>query len=118
MASDPPFLREATRQCVVQRRWLNGNPGSSRTRFRDRPETVRLHRGIDVHLHPGTAFGIIPESRSRSPGFPRTLTKRALSVGEPENVAQTSAEEGGENAVALSGLCEETLFYANLAFLP
>ena len=36
-------------------------PGSSRTRFRDRPETVRLHRGIGVHLHPGILFGIIPE---------------------------------------------------------
>jgi len=46
-------------------------PGSSRTRFRDRPETVRLHRGIvftfipesfsdlprnAVRNHPGTAF--------------------------------------------------------------
>jgi len=41
-------------------------PGSSRTRFRDRPETVRLHRGIGVHLHPGTVFGIIPEYRSDS----------------------------------------------------
>jgi hypothetical protein len=41
-------------------------PGSSRTRFRDRPETVRLHRGIGVHLHPGTLFGIIPECRSES----------------------------------------------------
>jgi hypothetical protein len=57
------------------------NPGSSRTRFRDRPETVRLHRGIGVHLHPGilfafpgTAFGIIPESRSRFAGFPTELS--------------------------------------------
>jgi len=37
-------------------------PGSSRTRFRDRPKTVRLHRGIGVHLHPGTLFGFIAES--------------------------------------------------------
>src|SRR6266852_4760026 len=35
-------------------------PGSSRTRFRDRPETVRLHRGIRVHLHPGILFGFTP----------------------------------------------------------
>lgn len=26
-----------------------------------------------VHVHPGTAFGIIPESRSGSPEFPITL---------------------------------------------
>ena len=38
----------------------------SRTRFRGRPETVRLHRGIGVRLHPGTLFGIIPECRSAS----------------------------------------------------
>jgi len=30
-------------------------PGSSRTRFRDRPETVRLHRGIGVHFKPESA---------------------------------------------------------------
>jgi hypothetical protein len=41
-------------------------PGSSRTRFRDRPETVRLHRGIGVHLHPGILFGFIPECHSDS----------------------------------------------------
>src|SRR5215831_9953274 len=38
----------------------------SRTQFRDRPETVRLHRGICVHLHPGILFEIIPECRSES----------------------------------------------------
>jgi hypothetical protein len=38
----------------------------SRTRFRDRPETVRLHPGTGVHLHPGILFGIIPEHRSES----------------------------------------------------
>src|SRR5712692_6056887 len=31
----------------------------SRTRFRDRPKTVRLHPGFDVHLHPGSLFGFI-----------------------------------------------------------
>jgi hypothetical protein len=41
-------------------------PGSSRTRFRDRPETVRLHRGIGVHLHPGILFGFTPECCSES----------------------------------------------------
>ncbi len=41
-------------------------PGSSRTRFRDRPETVRLHRGIGVHLHPGTLFEFNPEYCSGS----------------------------------------------------
>src|SRR6516162_2629092 len=46
-----PFLGEAARH--------SGN----------RPETVRLHRGIGVHHHPGTAFGIIPEWRSASTGF-------------------------------------------------
>src|SRR5579862_569765 len=38
----------------------------SRTRFRDWPKSVRLHRGIGVRLHPGTLFGIIPECRSAS----------------------------------------------------
>src|SRR5215469_13203315 len=38
----------------------------SRTPFRDRPETVRLHPGTGVHLHPGILFGIIPECRSES----------------------------------------------------
>ena len=42
----------------------------SRTPFRDRPETVRLHRGTGVRLHPGILFEIIPESRSPCPGFP------------------------------------------------
>ena len=65
--ADPPFLREATCHCVVQRRSACGNhSGSSRTRFRDRPETVRLHRGIGVHLHPGILFGFTPEQRSES----------------------------------------------------
>jgi len=38
----------------------------SRTQFRDRPETVRLHPGTGVHLHPGILFGINPERRSES----------------------------------------------------
>ena len=38
----------------------------SRTQFRDRHETVRLHPGTGVHLHPGILFGIIPEHRSES----------------------------------------------------
>jgi hypothetical protein len=38
----------------------------SRTQFRDRPETVRLHPGTGVHLHPGILFEIIPEHRSES----------------------------------------------------
>ncbi|MFN7997049.1 MAG: carboxypeptidase-like regulatory domain-containing protein [Bryobacteraceae bacterium] len=38
----------------------------SRTQLRDRPETVRLHPGTGVHLHPGILFGIIPEHRSES----------------------------------------------------
>src|SRR5690242_2513498 len=54
----------------------------SRTLFRDRPETVRLHPGTGVHLHPGILFGIIPEHRSESsrnrvhlaPDSPQTLS--------------------------------------------
>src|SRR5215470_9168834 len=38
----------------------------SRTQLRDRPETVRLHPGTGVHLHPGILFGINPEHRSES----------------------------------------------------
>ena len=38
----------------------------SRTPFRDRPETVRLHRGTGVRLHRGTLFEINPEHRSAS----------------------------------------------------
>jgi hypothetical protein len=41
-------------------------PGSSRTRFRDWPENVRLHPGIGVHLHPGILFGFTPECCSES----------------------------------------------------
>src|ERR1700679_2505742 len=62
-----PFLGEAACHCDVQRRWpVEIIPGSSRTRFRDRPETVRLHRGIGVHHHPGILFGFTPEYRSES----------------------------------------------------
>jgi hypothetical protein len=38
----------------------------SRTPFRDQPETVRLHPGTGVHLHPGILFEIISEHRSES----------------------------------------------------
>jgi hypothetical protein len=38
----------------------------SRTPFRDRSETVRLHRGTGVHLHPGILIDIIPEHCSES----------------------------------------------------
>src|SRR6202012_5337178 len=38
----------------------------SRTLFRDRPETVRLHPGTGVRLHPGILFEMIPERRSES----------------------------------------------------
>src|SRR5215469_14656441 len=38
----------------------------SRTPFRGRPESVRLHRGISVHLHPGILFEIIPKHCSES----------------------------------------------------
>jgi hypothetical protein len=52
----------ATCHCDVQRRWpVEIIQGSSRTRFQDRPETVRLHRGIGVHHHPGILFGFILE---------------------------------------------------------
>src|SRR5215470_10895664 len=66
-----PFEGEAVCHCVVQRRSACGNhSGEAEHRFRDRPETVRLHRGIGVRLHPGILFGIIPESRSSCPGLP------------------------------------------------
>ncbi len=42
----------------------------SRTPLRDRPETVRLHRGTGVRRHPGILFEIIPQSRSPCSGFP------------------------------------------------
>jgi len=55
-----PFLGEAACHCVVQRHWpVEIIPGSSRTRFRDRPEAARLHRGIGVHHHPGKLFEFI-----------------------------------------------------------
>ena len=38
----------------------------SRTPLRGRPETVRLHPGTGVHLHPGILFGINPEHCSES----------------------------------------------------
>jgi hypothetical protein len=55
-------------------------PGSSRPRFRDRPETVRLHRGIGVHHHPGILFGFTPLGSPRNgvrnhPGIAFTLDR-------------------------------------------
>jgi DNA-binding XRE family transcriptional regulator len=38
----------------------------SRTQFRDRPETVRLHPGTAFTFIPGILFGINPERRSES----------------------------------------------------
>ena len=82
--------------CVVQRRSTYGNHSRrSRTRFRSRTETVRLHRGTIVRLHrnpvrdhPGTPFGIIPESRSACPGFPTRATpfSRMKSLYNPETL--------------------------------
>ena len=57
----------------------------SRARFRGRPETVRLHRGIGVRLHPGNLFGIIPESRSFCPGFPNRQIRS-------DNTGQTATD--------------------------
>jgi hypothetical protein len=50
--------------------------------FRDRPETVRLHRGIGVDHHPGVLFGFITERRSESSERRSGLLKR-------EDVVQT-----------------------------
>src|SRR5580658_6285721 len=61
-----PFEGEAACHCVVQRYYLWKSFRRSRTQFRDRPETVRLHPGTGVHLHPGILFGINPERRSES----------------------------------------------------
>ena len=69
----------------------------SRTRFRDRPKTVRLHPGIGVHLHPGSLFGIIPESRSLSSGIPI----RARPSFTTENIRRPEAhqEHGSGNGI-------------------
>jgi hypothetical protein len=64
----------------------------SRTQFRDRPETVRLHPGTRVHLHPGILFGITPEHRSESsrnrvrlaPDSP--LRQEPLQLGEARRI--------------------------------
>jgi hypothetical protein len=37
-------------------------PGEAERQIRDRPKTIRLRPGIGVHLHPGSLFGIIPDS--------------------------------------------------------
>ena len=62
----------------------------SRTQFRDRPETVRLHPGTGVHLHPGILFGINPERRSESSRnrvhlAPDSPKRRALAAGLPSS---------------------------------
>jgi len=65
----------------------------SRTQFRDRPETVRLHPGTGVHLHPGILFEIIPEHRSESsrnrvhlaPDSPKTSHEEVPSWLDSEN---------------------------------
>jgi hypothetical protein len=63
LASDPPFLGGGCLPLCCSAPLACGKLiRRSRTRFRDRPKTARLH--------PGSLFGIIPESRSRSPGIP------------------------------------------------
>jgi hypothetical protein len=68
LKADPPFRGEACLPlcCPALLCACGNHSGEAEHRFRDRPETVRLHPGTGVHLHPGILFGIIPEHRSES----------------------------------------------------
>jgi len=65
----------------------------SRTRFRVRPGTVRLHRGIGVRLHPGILFGIIPECRSAS-SRNRVHLAPDSQIGKPTKFMPSNREIG------------------------
>ena len=68
--ADPHFRGEAACHCVVQRGsalWKSFR--RSRTRFRGRPKTVRLHRGIGVRLHPGSCSGSSRNAGRHHPGM-------------------------------------------------
>jgi hypothetical protein len=108
-----PFLGEAACHCDVQRRCpVEIIPGSSRTRFRGRPETVRLHRGI--------AFGIIPEPCSGSPRnsvrnhpgiaftfarIPHAATDLRCARGMAWTLSEEQAQWFAERFVSPVGLC-------------
>src|SRR5215467_5917381 len=64
--ADPPFRGSWLPLCCPALLSLWKSFRRSRTRFLDWPETVRLHRGIGVHLYPRILFKIIPEHRSTS----------------------------------------------------
>jgi hypothetical protein len=72
-------------------------PKESRTAFRDRPETVRLHRGIGVHLHPGLCSGSPSRNALAGGGFLLTGKK----TGDHRSTADLSCinapRRGGEN---------------------
>ena len=83
----------------------------SRTQLRDRPETVRLHPGTGVHLHPGILFEIIPEHRSESsrnrvhlaPESPTKPYPNAEDVSQPfvtHNPARTRSATTGSGIEA------------------
>jgi hypothetical protein len=72
---------------------VDENPGSSRTRFRDRPETVRLHR-----------------SRSRSPGFPARLWNLARLAFSAWRTTWTCG--GFQNGIVRSGMIDRVEFAA------
>jgi hypothetical protein len=62
----------------------------SRTPLRGRPETVRLHPGTGVHLHPGILFGIIADTVRNHPGIAFILSRitqylmtRRMMPGDP-----------------------------------
>ena len=80
------FPREATRPYVVQRRRLmeiraqaERCSGIGLKLFGFLAESLFTFIP-EFRVHPGTAFGIIPESRSLSPGFPQIA--REVRIGE------------------------------------
>ena len=93
----------------------------SRTRFRDRPKTVRLHPGIGVHLHPGSLFGIIPDWRSASsrnrvhvpPESPqeRQIERVGGNNSIPVDVRVLAATHRDLNALVADGRFREDLLY-------
>ena len=77
----------------------------SRTPFRDRPETVRLHRGIGVHLHPESRSGSSRNTVRHHPGIafilpriPQKMGKKGARIGGKRSLETMTPEERTERA--------------------
>src|SRR3984885_1639276 len=109
--ADPPLSRGRLPAIVLSSAttYLWKSFRRSRTQFRDWPETVRLHPGTGVHLHPGILFEIIPEHRSESSRNRVHLTpdspQRTLPLVTPNERRSrgTSASAAGASIAGAAG---------------